>query len=94
MYLRAAQATRGWAAAQRREDLAKKLQLEKYPDPEEAMAAAAARARPRAAPAVDMFDCDGFTTTVTTIAMNSDDDDDRCSAGLLGGFPVHHDRSS
>ena len=51
---------------------------------------------PAPPPAVDMFDCDGFTTTVTTIAMNSDDDDDRyrCSAGLLGVFPVHHDRSS
>lgn len=24
--------------------------------------------------AVDMFDCDGVTTTVTTIALHSDDD--------------------
>ncbi len=61
---------------QRREELRQRLHLDKYLAPEmNAEPAARDAGGPRAAPAsVDMFDCDGVTTTVTTIAMNSDDE--------------------
>lgn len=67
----------------RREDLAKKLQLEKYPDPEVALAAAAKSLV--GVSAVDVFDCDGVTTTVTTVAMNSDDEGPGAEASASDG---------